>query len=154
MIKPTIELLSAWSPNHKQASQIAALLNKYNHLIGSYTGQDIIAKADRYLCLFSTSGDIIACIELVKVQWYQLEIRHLVVIPTQIRKGYAQSLLSKVEEIAREKRVHILQCTARKSNLAANTLFLKCNFIHSNTFSNPATNNIIFVWQKCIGKDL
>jgi N-acetylglutamate synthase-like GNAT family acetyltransferase len=151
MNDPTIERLSLRASNNKQAGQIAALLNEYNHLASSYTAQDIIANADRYFCHFSTSGDIIACIELVKVQWYQFEIRHLVVAPTQLRRGYAQSLLLEMEKVVRERGGHILQCTTRKSNFSANIFFLKNKFIPCSMFYNPASSNVIFVWQKCLG---
>ena len=101
------------------ADQIAALLNERNELTIQYTGARVLEHADNYICRHSGSGDVIACVELKTVQWYQTEILHLTVAKSQERKGHGKALLCEAERNARTNGARILQGTIRVGNAAS-----------------------------------
>jgi hypothetical protein len=73
---------------HKEAKQIAALLNDRNQLARTYTAADVLAEKEHYVYELR-EGEVVACVEHRQVQWYQLEVRHLSVasaLPTQDRR--------------------------------------------------------------------
>jgi hypothetical protein len=54
--------------SHRHADQIAALLNERNQLTVHYTGQRVLDYADNYICRLSAANDVVACVELRRVQ--------------------------------------------------------------------------------------
>lgn len=136
--------------NPRHAGQIAELLNQQNQLVVPYTAERILQAAANYLCEFSDEGDVIACAELKKVQWYQFEIDHVTVRPAFEGKGYARRLLERCEQKARETRGRVLQCTIREGNERSQILFEKSGFVRTAGFYYPDTGNNVGIWQKVI----
>ena len=133
-----------------QADQIAALLNARNQLTVHYTRKRILDNADNYICQISEDGEVIACVEVKKVQWYQAEILHLTVAEAYERKGHAKALLCKAERVAKTKGIQLLQCTIRMDNKASRQLFEGFGFSHVSTFLNKGSGNFVGVFRKVL----
>ena len=133
-----------------QAGQIASLLNERNELTVQYTRNRVLQHADNYLCRCSESGEVVACVEVKKVQWYQTEICHLTVAKSQERKGHAKALLCEAERRARSDGVRLLQCTIRVGNMASLHLFKGFGFLLVSTFFNQDSGNNVGVFQKIL----
>jgi ribosomal protein S18 acetylase RimI-like enzyme len=133
-----------------QADQIAALLNERNQLTVPHNRKRVLDEADNYLCRILDTGDVIACVELKSVQWYQAEVLHLTVAEHHEGKGHAKALLREAERIARTKGVRLLQCTIRMDNEASRKLFEGVGFVHVSTFLNQGSGNHVGVFQKVL----
>lgn len=132
------------------ADAIAALLNARNQLTVQYTRQRVQEEADNYLFRLSEAGQLIACVELKKVQWYQAEVLHLTVAEAHEGKGHAKALLCEVERVARANGARVLQCTIRMDNEASLRLFEGIGFAHVSTFRNERSGNNVGVFQKVL----
>lgn len=133
-----------------QADAIAELLNRRNQLTVKYTRKRVLEESDDYIRRLSNSGDVVACVQIKKVQWYQAEVLHLTVAETCQREGHAKALLCEAEKIARNKGARILQCTIRADNVASRKLFEGFGFQHVSTFLNESSGNNIDVFQKVL----
>ena len=133
-----------------EAEQIAALLNARNQLTVPYTAAKVLAHADDYLTANTTSGELIGCVEIKSVQWYQFEVLHLSVADGHTGKGVARSLLAKAAQAASDKRARVLQCTIRSGNTESEGLFSSCGFACVSTFRNQASGNTVGVWQRVL----
>src|SRR5690349_308631 len=107
----------------QQADQIAHLLNTRNELVLNYNKLRVLQCSDNYLIRCDNDGNVMAFIEVVKVQWYQTELRHLTVAEGHERQGHARGLIQEAEDIARSQRRGILQCTIRESNVRSRDVF-------------------------------
>lgn len=136
--------------DQKHAAQIAELLNKQNKLVVHYDAQKVLQSAENYLYEVAESGDVAACLELKRVQWYQFEVDHLTVHSDFLRRGYGQSLLDRAEHKAVTENGRLLQCTIRRDNTASEGLFTKCAFNQVAEFYYPLSGNNVGVWQKVI----
>jgi len=132
------------------ADQIAALLNERNQLTVKYTRQCVLEHADNYHCRFSAADEVVGCVEVKKVQWYQTEICHLTVAASETRKGHAKALLCEAERVARANGARLLQGTIREGNIDSRSLFEGFGFLHVSTFSNPLSGNNVAVFQKVL----
>lgn len=133
--------------NH--AGQIAALLNTRNQLVKNYDANSILASHERYL--YEVCDDqVVGCVEVNKVQWYQAEIKHLTVHKNYCRRGIAQALLTAATTRAIQDRARILQCTIRSNNFESTGLFLKNGFTRTVLFLYPDSGNNVGVYQKVI----
>ena len=135
---------------NQQAEMIATLLNARNELTVQYTKERVFAEADDYKYLLSEAGDIIACVQIKKVQWYQSEILHLSVSEAHEGKGHAKALLCEVERIARAKNVRVLQCTIRDDNNRSRGLFEGFGFQRVGCFFNERSGNNVGIFQKIL----
>jgi N-acetylglutamate synthase-like GNAT family acetyltransferase len=135
----------------EEAQQVADLLNSQNKLQIQYDANRVLESAKNYITLMS-GQKVLACVELKRVQWYQYEIDHLSVLPSERGKGLAQQLLTKCEQKAKSMGGHVLQCTIREGNVASTSLFKKNGFSKSSQFYNHRTNNSVNVWQKAIAR--
>lgn len=136
--------------DRSHAQQIADLLNERNKLVTHYDADRILTAAGNYLYLLSDGGEVNACVELKRVQWYQCEIDHLTVRVSREGKGDARKLLQMAEQRARELGGRILQCTVRHDNSRSQRLFEKNGFLHTADFYYPTSGNNVAVWQKSI----
>jgi len=132
------------------ADAIAALLNERNQLTVQYTRARVHSEAGKYLYRLSEAGDLIACVEVKKVQWYQAEVLHLTVAAAHERKGHAKALLCEAERSARANGARVLQCTIRTDNQASRKLFEGFGFAHVSTFLNQGNGNNVGVFQKVL----
>jgi ribosomal protein S18 acetylase RimI-like enzyme len=135
------------------AEQIATLLNTRNQLVQQYNGDLVLASASNYLFTVSDSGEVVACAELKRVQWYQFEVCHVTTASGAEGKGLARELLALVEERARSKGCRILQCTIRRDNRRSQTIFSKNGFREVSEFYYPNSGNNVGVWQKVISRN-
>ena len=83
--------------NEKHAQQIADLLNDRNKLVGNYDANRVLRSAENYEYILDKNGNIIAAVEIKRVQWYQWEIRHLSVSKSYEDRGYGTKLVKKSE---------------------------------------------------------
>jgi ribosomal protein S18 acetylase RimI-like enzyme len=134
----------------EQAARIAELLNKRNELARQYSGAEILAHARNYQCRLNEDGEVMAFVEVKRVQWYQAEVCHLTVAPEFERRGLAKTLLAQVEAEARAGGVRLLQCTIREGNTASRNLFEGAGFRRVSAFHNGATGNNVDVFQKVL----
>jgi len=132
------------------AKQIAELLNSENQLVIPYTEQKIMSNKDNYLYEVNDSDEVLSCIECKKVQWYQYEVCHLTVNPSQRRNGYGQKILKKAIDHAKANRGRVVQCTIREDNKESSGLFEKSGFSKVSVFYYPDSGNNVGVWQKVI----
>ena len=136
--------------NRNEATQIANLLNTRNQLVLQYDADRILDAAVNYDFIVSQSGDVLACAELKKVQWYQFEICHLTTAPGVEGKGIARELFRRIEGLAITRSGRILQCTIRRDNKRSEEFFTKNGFIRVSEFYNHDSGNIVGVWQKVL----
>jgi L-amino acid N-acyltransferase YncA len=130
-----------------EAEQIAALLNARNQLTVPYTATKVLAHADNYLTHKIESGEIVGCVEVKSVQWYQSEVLHLSVAEGHTGNGIARALLGKAAQAALAKNARVLQCTIRSGNTESEGLFASSGFSRVATFRNQASGNDVGVWQ-------
>lgn len=133
-----------------QADAIAQLLNMRNQLTVPYSRERVLKEAADYIFRLSETGDVIACVQVKKVQWYQAEILHLTVAEAYVNKGHAKALLCEAERGARTKDARILQCTIRADNTASRELFESFGFVRTCTFLNQRSGNNVGVFQKVL----
>lgn len=131
------------------AQQIASLINERNQLSKLYTAKMILEHKENYV-YFEKDGELIACAESKKVQWYQWEICHVSVAKKFERKGKGTEILLLAENKAKKGNARILQSTIRSNNENSIGLFLKNNYKQVNEFSNQTTGNIVNVYQKAV----
>ena len=136
--------------NRNEATQIATLLNTRNRLVLQYDADRVLHAAANYDFILSQSGDVLACAELKRVQWYQFEICHLTTAPSAEGKGVARELFRRIEELAKAKSCRILQCTIRQDNKRSEDFFSKNGFTRVSEFYNHNSANIVGVWQKVL----
>ncbi|GLS34887.1 hypothetical protein GCM10010869_04750 [Mesorhizobium tianshanense] len=136
--------------DEKHAKQIAELLNEHNKLVVHYDAEKVLQSAENYLYEVTESGDVAACLELKRMQWYQFEVDHLTVHDDFLRRGYGQKLLDQAEKKAVTENGRLLQCTIRRDNAASEGLFAKCAFNRVGEFFYPLSGNNVGVWQKVI----
>lgn len=129
---------------------IAALLNERNELTVQYTRQRILAEADNYRFLSSETDNVIACIEIKNMPWYQMEVSHLSVAEAHEGRGHAKSLLCEAEHVARAQNARILQCTIREDNTRSRKLFEGFGFQCVGRFFNERSGNNVGVFQKIL----
>lgn len=132
----------------KQVGQIARLLNKYNRLTVQYTPESIYAFRKQYLFVTSPTNQVVGCVRLKKVQWYQGEVLHLCVHPDYRGQKIARNLLEMVEERAKRRGIFLLQCTIREENVASLNLFASMGYQCANQFYNSRTTHHLTIWQK------
>lgn len=138
------------SLTHVQADAIAKLLNERNELTVKYTGDRVLQEADDYRFTAAESGEVVACVQIKRVQWYQFEVCHLTVAAGNERKGTAKALLRDVERVARSKDARLLQCTIREDNEPSQTLFEGFGFRRVGIFFNERSGNNVGVYQKVL----
>ena len=132
------------------ADAIATLLNERNQLTVQYTRARVQDEAGNYIYCLSEIGDLIACVEVKKIQWYQAEVLHLTVAAAHERKGHAKALLCEAERVARSNGARLLQCTIRTDNLPSRQLFEGFGFSHVSSFLNQGSGNNVGVFQKVL----
>lgn len=132
------------------ADQIAALLNSRNQLTVKYSRQRVLEHSKNYVYRLSETNEIVGCVEIKPVQWYQMEVCHLTVSEAETKKGLAKALLCEAERVARANGARILQCTIRENNVASRSLFERFGFSNVNTFNNPNSGNNVGVFQKVL----
>jgi len=133
-----------------QADTIAALLNARNELTVQYTRKRVLAEAVNYRCVLSDAGEVIACVEIKKIQWYQCEVLHLTVSGAHERKGHGKALLCEAERVARSQNARVLQCTIRDDNIGSRKLFEGFGFQRVSAFLNEHSGNNVGVYQKVL----
>ena len=138
---------------HNHADQIAQLLNSRNQLIVQYDAERVLKSAKNYLYELSDTNEVIACVELKPVQWYQFEIDHLTVVPVTEGAGFARKLLARAEERATKNGGRLLQCTIRADNSRSQKLFRLNGYTQVSCFYYPISGNNVGVWQKVISLD-
>jgi ribosomal protein S18 acetylase RimI-like enzyme len=138
----------------KEAAEIAALINRRNKLTVAYTLDRLVKKERRpkseYLWRKSDQVEIVACVKIKLVQWYQAEVLHLSVDEAHTGRGHGKALLCEVERLARTWNARILQCTIREDNAESLGLFVGFGFRLVNTFHNQRSDNNLGVFQKVL----
>ena len=136
--------------DRSQAEQIATLLNTQNQLTVAYDADRVLGHEENYLIRLDSFGQVIACAELKKVQWYQFELLHVTVAQQQHRKGHARSLIDEAVSRAIQSGARILQSTIRVGNTASEGLFKSSGFECVSHFYNVRSQNVISVWQRVL----
>lgn len=132
------------------ADQIASLLNERNQLTVKYTRKRVLDHATNYVCRHSEAGEIVACVEVKSVQWYQTELLHLTVAQAHVGRGHAKALLCVAERLARARGARLLQCTIRQENIASRRLFEGSGFLQVSVFLNQDSGNNVAVFQNVL----
>ena len=138
----------------RHAEQIAKLLNDRNQLTQQYTAARVLQLANRFLYRLDDLGNVIACVEVKKVQWYQFEILHLSVTEAVARTGKAAALLADAERSAEEAGGRVFQCTIREGNTASENFFAKNGYRKTLSFLNHSSGNRVGIWQKVVASAL
>lgn len=133
--------------NYNLAQQISSLLNERNNLTKKYTPDNILESEDNYQYIFE-NDKIIAVAEIVKVQWYQWEIKHVSVNKEFEGKGFGNKIIEIAEFFAFEQNARIIQCTIRSNNWSSIKLFEKNGYNKTLTFYNNVSKNYVHILQK------
>lgn len=133
-----------------QAGQIATLLNSRNRLTVQYDQDRVKAEESDYIFRQGINGEVIAVVQLKKVQWYQFEVLHLTVAKGHAGQGLAKSLLCDAERKARAGSGRLLQCTIRDGNVESEELFKGFGFVRVSTYNNERSGNNVGVYQKVL----
>ena len=132
-----------------EANQIANLLNLRNQLTKKYTEEDVFQNSEDYL--FKVLGnEVVACVEVRKVQWYQAEIRHLTVASAHEGKGIGKELVGCAIASAGRLGVRVVQCTIRQDNDRSGGVFAAAGFAKVNSFFNIRSGNNVDVYQRVL----
>jgi ribosomal protein S18 acetylase RimI-like enzyme len=135
------------------AGEIASLINDRNQLARGYSVESILEHEDEYIFRKGgTENQIIACVQVKKVQWYQTEILHLSVHANHGRQGHAKYLIGQAISRSSELGARLMQCTIRENNWASRTLFESYGFVCVGKFLNRDTGNNICVYQLVLAK--
>ena len=132
----------------KHAAQISDLINKRNQLPVKYDANKVLKSENDYKYHLDKNDNVIAAVEIKKVQWYQWELCHLTVCERHEGKGYGKKLIKHAEQKAKKRGSRLIQCTIREDNDRSKSLFLKNGYKHVSTFFNAETGNDVGVWQK------
>lgn len=133
-----------------EAEQIADLRNTQNQLTENYTAEKIIEHQNDIIYHIGDGGKVICAVEVLRVQWYQAEIKHLTVDPAVKGNGLGRKLLVEAEEKALELGALVVQCTVRDNNTGSIKLFLSSGYHHCLTVKNPKSGNRVMILQKPI----
>lgn len=131
-----------------EAAAIAVLLNERNQLAIVYDAARVLEHADTYRWRTNEDGNVVACVQVKAVQWYQWEISHLSVGEKFLRKGHARALLRTAEAHAIAEKARVLQCTIREGNVESRTLFESSGYKRTGVFNYSDTGNDVAVYQK------
>lgn len=126
------------------ATEISELINRRNQL-SSMVNPSVIMNG-KYFYIVS-GNKVIAAVGIKKVNWYQLDLFHLVVHEDFENKGFAKKLLNNALLYGKESGLLIAQCTVRYDNIPSLGLFNKMGFDGAWSVTNPKTNNMIQVLQ-------
>jgi ribosomal protein S18 acetylase RimI-like enzyme len=132
-----------------QAEEIANLLNSRNQLAVEYTAEMVMQHADNYL-FEAQKEEVVACVEVKKVQWYQSEICHLSVSEKHEGQGLAKLLIRRAEQKAQRANARIAQCTIRVGNEASEQTFRRSGYREVCSFFNAELDRYVAVWQKVL----
>jgi RimJ/RimL family protein N-acetyltransferase len=135
--------------DRKHATQIAALLNARNNLAIAYSTDSIMNRSGNFIYELK-DGDVVAGIEVKKVQWYQWEVQHLTVAEQHERRGYGKLMLRRAEDRAKREGAKVLQCTIRIGNHASEHVFESEGYRRTVSFHNVQSGNDVAVWQKSV----
>lgn len=133
----------------RDAEHIAALLNARNQLTKKYDADAVMNESGNYVYRI-IDGQVIACVEVKPVQWYQAEILHLTVHRDHEGKGYAKQLLASALDRAKAQRARVAQCTIREGNERSEKLFSAFGFALVGLFRNERSRNNVGIWQKIL----
>jgi ribosomal protein S18 acetylase RimI-like enzyme len=133
-----------------QADQVATLLNARNELTIPYTREKVLIGAQEYRLKLSQTGEVVACVRIKKVQWYQAEVLHLTVAEEAERQGHGRALVCEAVRVARAGNARILQCTIREDNVRSRGLFESFGFRRVNLYLNVNSGNNVGVFQKVL----
>ena len=139
--------------SEQDAHVIASLINERNHLATKHTAASILQHGDEYLFRKDqVSGEVIACVQVKEVQWYQAEILHLSVHESHEGRGHAKSLMKEAAAKAVDLGARVLQCTIREDNVASRGLFESFGYSCVSKFFNERTKNNVCVYQFTVSK--
>jgi ribosomal protein S18 acetylase RimI-like enzyme len=119
------------------------LVNEHSPIIRS------IESADPAEYIRTFRGDLVGCVRVKRVSWYQFEVSHLVVEPAYRRQGIGYSLVNKAVAKIRELGGRLAQCTVPVDNEASIQLFKRAGFRRCETFIGMSGNEIQ-VWQRAL----
>ena len=130
------------------AEQIAILINEQNELIKPYTTELIQKHSEEYQYKLDRHGDLVCCLRLKRVQWYQGELCHASSRQKERQNTAMYRILERTIQVALEKDIRLLQATVRASNIVPQKFLKSFGFEHTATFYYPVSGNDITVWQK------
>ena len=127
----------------REAAELVNACNRLPYdLAARNVGKDWIMQLDQ--------GHVIATVQLLRVQWYQCEIRHLAVREDRRRHGFGDAMVASAEDMALRQGACMMQCTIRADNKASVGLFKKRGYKPGVTFFSPATGNTVRTYQKSL----
>jgi len=134
------------------ALNIASLLNLRNKLPEKLSKHLIMEGNYFYVETESPkeSYEIIACVQVKKLSFFGVELKHLAVNPSFERKGFAKLMIEKVEDHARRNKIPLICATTRPENDRMNYLLLKSGYKTVNDFRHPNTGSALHLWNKII----
>lgn len=134
---------------NSEADQIADLLNRRNQLTRQYTADLVLEHANNYL--YEVVGsEVVACVEVKKVQWYQAELCHLTVAEAFEGKGYGRALIQRAIAAAEARGARLVQCTIREGNGDSERAFVAAGFAKVGAFYNERSGNNVGVYHRPI----
>ena len=140
LICPTPALTSL--DNSTRTEQIVELVNTYSPIVTKISAEDV----EHYL--FEEQDDqVIACVRIQRVSWYQWELSHLVTEPEHRGRGLAHRLVRRACQEIRRQGGLVVQCTIRCDGLTSQRVVSRLDFTPGVRFVGLSGRELQ-VWQK------
>lgn len=135
---------------HKQASQIADLVNTYNSPKQPWQTNKVYEKANSYHFATDENMDVVGCVRIQKKKVSEGYISKLSVGETHRRKGHAFNLLSRAELAALSQGISKVKANIRIDNEASRKLFERAGYCEGVMFYDTVRDTIMSHWSKQI----
>jgi GNAT superfamily N-acetyltransferase len=128
-----------------RAEQIAKLVNTYSQLTDRIDPGDVLHNT--YLSE-AEIDKVLGCVKVRKLNWYLMEVCHLVVDLKNRRKGLGTSLVQQAELWGKNAGLKVSQCTIRLQNTPSIRLFHTAGYQPGPIFQGP--REMVRLWTKAI----
>lgn len=133
---------------HKQATQIAEMVNTYNDPAEPWQANKVLEKKHSYEYLTDEQLDIIGAIRLQKRNINHGYLSKLCVREQDRKKGHGRCLLSKAEQNAKNQGFRKITANIRRDNEDSRRLFNSNGYKEEMSFYHCGKNCFMSVWTK------
>ena len=136
--------------NEATADRIASLLNARTMPSRPVTGEQIRSSGSTYVLAGPEGGVPVAVAETRRVNWYQHEIRNVVVDESHEGQGYGAQIVRAAEQQAAARGARILQVSIHADHEGGRRLFARLGYERTLAFVDEETGREVEVWQRSL----
>lgn len=143
--------------NRERAKKTAQLINTQNKLPAQITSDDVMY--GKYFIIQTdpsedgSKSEIVSCVRAKRQSFFSLELKHLSVNPSYVKRGLGTAMVKTVERYAVYENIPVVCATTCVTNAPANSLFTKLGYTNVTCFKNAKTGNLCNIWQKIVIKN-